>query len=172
MNRANSKQFRILAITPSSRGFGFAVLEGQEHLVNWGVKSVVGDKNAESIKKISELLTLYEPKTIVIQNTLAKDSRRSPRIQILCQEISNLATKHKIKARLFSRTQINKAFFAGEKRTKHEIAKILAKRFPQELGSRLPPERKAWMSADYRMDIFDAVALAMINGLQNERKLS
>jgi len=30
------------------------------------------------------------------------------------------------------------------------------------LASRLPPKRRPWMSEDYRMDIFDAVALALI----------
>jgi hypothetical protein len=39
---------------------------------------------------------------------------------------------------------------------------IIAKRFPEELGSRLPPERKPWMSEDSRMNIFDAVALALV----------
>jgi hypothetical protein len=46
--------------------------------------------------------------------------------------------------------------------TKHELAEILAKQFPEELGSRLPPKRKAWMSEDSRMGIFDAVALALV----------
>ena len=45
MKNIRSKHFRILAIAPSSRGFGFAVLEGQEKLVDWGVKSIKGDKN-------------------------------------------------------------------------------------------------------------------------------
>ena len=35
-----------------------------------------------------------------------------------------------------------------------------SKRFP-ELAPRLPRSRKPWMSEDYRMSIFDAVALAL-----------
>jgi hypothetical protein len=46
--------------------------------------------------------------------------------------------------------------------TKHALAEIIAKRFPEELGSRLPPKRKPWMSEDSRMNIFDAVALALL----------
>ena len=42
------------------------------------------------------------------------------------------------------------------------MAEILVKRFPEELGSRLPPKRRPWMSEDSRMDIFDAVALALM----------
>ena len=44
--------------------------------------------------------------------------------------------------------------------TKQEIAIAIAERFP-ELAPRLPRSRKPWMSEDYRMSIFDAVALAL-----------
>jgi len=40
------------------------------------------------------------------------------------------------------------------------VAQTLAAQFPVELGKRLPPKRRPWMSEDPRMDIFDAVALA------------
>jgi hypothetical protein len=42
------------------------------------------------------------------------------------------------------------------------MAELLAKQFPDELASRLPPKRKAWTSEDARMDIFDAVGLAVV----------
>jgi hypothetical protein len=37
----------------------------------------------------------------------------------------------------------------------------LAKQFPDELASRLPPKRKIYKSEDSRMDTFDAVGLAV-----------
>jgi hypothetical protein len=43
---------------------------------------------------------------------------------------------------------------------KAKTARIVAAKFP-ELRSRLPPERKPWMSEDYRMAIFDAAAFAL-----------
>ncbi len=63
---------------------------------------------------------------------------------------------------LFSHEHVRQVFFADGQGTKHALAEILAKRFPEELGSRLPPKRRAWMSEDSRMDIFDAVALALL----------
>jgi len=45
--------------------------------------------------------------------------------------------------------------------TKDGVAEIIAKQFPDELGSRLPPQRRPWTSEDYRMGIFDAMALAL-----------
>jgi hypothetical protein len=52
---------------------------------------------------------------------------------------------------------VRKAF--PDSKTKHDIALVLADRFP-ELRSWRPRRRKAWMSEDERMNIFDALALA------------
>jgi hypothetical protein len=57
--------------------------------------------------------------------------------------------------------QLQQIYFADGRGTKHALAEIIAKRFPGELASRLPPKRKPWMSEDYRMSIFDAVALVL-----------
>ena len=62
--------------------------------------------------------------------------------------------------RVLSRKQVREVFFANDEGTKQEQAELLAARFPEELGSRLPPKRKPWKSEDSRMDIFDAVAFA------------
>ena len=43
-----------------------------------------------------------------------------------------------------------------------ELVEIVAKRFSDELGQKLPPERKLGNSEDSRMNIFDAVALVLI----------
>jgi hypothetical protein len=40
---------------------------------------------------------------------------------------------------------------------------------PEELASRMPPKRKLWKSEDGRMDIFDAVALAVAFRLKKTR---
>jgi len=162
MNKIQPKHFRILAIAPSTRGFGFAVLEGRETLVDWGVKTVKGDKNIQSLAKVEDLIAHYQPGTLVLEDTSAKNSRRSPRIRKLCQQIIKMASNRKVSIKLFSRDQVMKTFIPDGRGTKHALAEIIAKRFPEELGSRLPPERKPWMSEDSRMNIFDAVALALL----------
>jgi hypothetical protein len=67
-----------------------------------------------------------------------------------------------VSAKLFSRDHVMKTFIADGQGTKHMLAEIMAKRFPEQLGPQLPPKRKLWMSEDSRMSIFDAVALAMV----------
>lgn len=168
----NSKHPRILAIAPSTRGFGFAVLEGLDTLADWGVKSVTGDKNAQSIVKAGELISHYEPDIIALEDCSPKYSRRSPRIRRLGRRLVTLARNQKIKVALFSREKIRETFFGNGHGTKQARAKILAQKFPDEIGFRLPPKRKPWMSEDYRMDIFDAVALALMPRLLKKKQRS
>jgi Holliday junction resolvasome RuvABC endonuclease subunit len=161
MTRIKTKHHRVMAIAPSTRGFGFAVLEGHT-LVDWGVKSVKGDKNSQCMKKLEKLIAQYEPEVIVLQDYSAKGSRRSARIRELGRQIVALASSRKLKVAMFSRERVMRAFFADGQVTKHTLAEVLAKRFPNELGFRLPPKRQPWMSEDSRMDIFEAVALALM----------
>ena len=153
---------RILAIAPSTRGFGFALLEGLDTLVDWGVKSVEGDKNSQSLVKVKELIVRYQPDLIVLQDTSIKPFRRSKRIRTLGKRLITLAATRKVSVVLFSHEQVRRVFFADGQGTKQALAEIVANKFPEELGSRLPPKRRAWMSEDSRMDIFDAVALALV----------
>ena len=162
MNKILPKYPRILAIAPSTRGFGYAVLEGHRILVDWGVKSIKGDKNAGSIVKVEEMIAHYEPQVMVLEDTATKGSRRSARIQALTKRLIAVAGNHNIKVALFSQKQVRRVFFADDRGTKHALAEIIAKQFPEELGFRLPPKRRPWMSQDSRMDIFDAVALALV----------
>jgi Holliday junction resolvasome RuvABC endonuclease subunit len=163
MNTINPKHFRILAIAPSTRGFGFAVLERQDTLVDWGVKTVKnGDKNVQSLEKVKELIAHYQPGVLVLENASAKNSLRSRRIRRLCRQIIKLASTNKVSVKLFSREQVMKTFLPDGRGTKYAVAEIVAERFPEELSQKLPPERKLGNSEDSRMSIFDAMALALV----------
>ena len=84
MNPLPQKHFRILAIAPTTRGFGFAVLDGNETLVDWGVRRIDGKiKNTWSLAMVKKLVARYQPGVMVLQDTLAKSSRRAPRIKAL-----------------------------------------------------------------------------------------
>jgi hypothetical protein len=163
MNTINPKHFRILAIAPSDRGFGFAVLEGRDTLVDWGIKRVQREnKNAKSLKKAEGLIALYRPGVLVLENASAKHSLRSPRIRRLCPQIIKLAATHKLNVKLFSRDEVMKTFLPEGQGTKYAVAEIVAKRFSEELSHKLPTERKLGHSEDSRMSIFNAAALALL----------
>jgi Holliday junction resolvasome RuvABC endonuclease subunit len=160
MSRAYTKDIRVLAIDPSTRGFGFAVLEGPNQLIDWGVKETKKNKNARSLKLIAGLIDRYQPSVVVVEDYTEKGSRRCRRIQELINDISKLAAKRKIRVRSFSRVKVKQAFSQSGAPNKYDIAVAITKRFA-ELAPRLPRFRKPWMSEDYRMSIFDAVALGL-----------
>ena len=118
-------------------------------------------KKRRSIAKVEELIARYHPGVIVLEDYSAKDSRRSPRIQELGKKIVETAKDRQTAVALLSREKVRKVFFTDGQGTKDALAEMLAAKFPEELGLRLPPKRRTWMSKDYRMDIFDAVALAL-----------
>jgi RNase H-fold protein (predicted Holliday junction resolvase) len=100
---ANNK--RVLAIDPYTKGFGFAVLEGPERLIDYGVKKVKGDKNCACLKKFAGLIERYQPEVIVLENPTGKGSRRGQRVKKLLKEILVLAASKRIKAQSFSWSQ-------------------------------------------------------------------
>jgi Holliday junction resolvasome RuvABC endonuclease subunit len=135
------------------------------------VKETKSDKKRRSLKLIDDLIEQYQPNVIVVEDYAGKGSRRCSRIRELINDISKLAAKRKIKVRSFSRAKVKKAFFESGASNKHEIATAIASRFP-ELAPRLPRFRKPWMSEDYRMSIFDAVAFGLtFFHVDNKRKL-
>jgi Holliday junction resolvasome RuvABC endonuclease subunit len=154
------RDIRVLAIDPSTRGFGFAVLEGPNQLIDWGVKETKTDKSRRTLKSIAELIGQYEPGVIVLEDYAGKGSRRCRRAARLIDEIAKLGMRRKVKVIRLSRGDVKQAFASSGAKTKYEIAIAISKRFP-ELAPRLPRFRKPWMSEDYRMNIFDAVGLGL-----------
>src|SRR5665213_1325929 len=152
-----SQQPRLLAVSLSTRGFGYAITEGNIRLVECGKKRIYGDKNAGSLASIEKLIVHYQPEIIMLQDVNANDTRRDKRIKRLHQKVIALAKEHKIKTVELTGKQLRVLLLGREDGTKHDMAECLAKQYPDELASRVPPKRTAWMNADDRMDIFDAV---------------
>ena len=50
MTSLHTNTRRLLAVALSTRGFGFAVLEGDK-LVDWGVKSISKNKNSRTLRR-------------------------------------------------------------------------------------------------------------------------
>jgi hypothetical protein len=149
-----------LGVVASARGIGFAVMEEKSVLVDWGVKTVKGDKNSRSLSNVANLIDHYKPDVIVLENTRLKGSQRRQRVRALNKEMAALAESEGIKVMQFSRKQLNLGLHTQGPGTKHALAEHIAARFPDELGFRLPQKRRAYTNEDGRMDIFHAVALA------------
>ena len=156
-----NKSIRILAIAPLSRGLGYAVMEGPDKLVACGNKAILRDKNAKALAWVNRFIQFYQPDVLVLPNVTAADTRRATRIKTLHRKIVAWAGKQPLKVRLVSVTQVRMQLVGESRATKFAVARTLAEKFPTELETRLPPKRRPWMSEDPRMDIFDAVGLAV-----------
>jgi hypothetical protein len=153
---------------PSSRGFGYALLEGQGELVDWGLKGPSRrrePRNRWCLRQLASLIALHRPDVLILEEVADKESHRGPRARSLIGEMAALADERGVKVRRVSRRRVVRAF-APEDSTKYEIALAVATRFP-ELAWRLPPARKPWMSEDVRMRVFGAVALAFAHAARD-----
>lgn len=166
----NKVQIRILAISLSTYGFGYAVMENGCRLVNYGKKVIPKDKNTKSLAGIEKMMVRSKPEFLVLQDVDAEGTHRAPRIKELHKKVLTLAKKHKLKSVKISQKQLRLTLLGREDGTKQEMAELMASRFSDELSSRLPPKRKPWLSEDSRMDIFDAVGLVAALQLINSQK--
>jgi hypothetical protein len=164
----SNDQKRVLAIDVRSRRFGFAVFEGPNQLLDWGVKNCRPRVNVVMIPAVKKFLTLlddFTPSAIVIRKrTTRKDARKTK----MLRTIEAQAASRRIPIRFISREVVNRAF-VGFESNKYEVASALAQQFPS-LVSRLPKKRKCWQSEDYEMSIFDAAALGIAYFARPEEK--
>jgi len=160
MSTSDIQFLRVLAIDPSPSGFGYVVIEEPSELIDFGTKTVKGDKNFESLKRIEELINYTCPHVIIVEDITKKGALRRERVRRLIRDIIKLAAGQKIKAFTVSRLEAKAIFSRSVAFNKHQIASIIAAQFP-ELRPYLPPPRKSWMPEDSRMSIFDAAALAL-----------
>ena len=150
---------RVLAIDPYSRGVGFAVLEGPECLIDWGIRTTGRADNAKAARVIDKLIDRFRPDVLALEDWDSAGSRRCGRVQKLLDRIA-AAEGSRVLVRLIARRQIRAIGPLPQTGTKHGRACFLAERFP-ELQAFLPPFRKLWMPEDDRMAIFDAVSFAV-----------
>jgi hypothetical protein len=148
---------RILAVDPTCRGFGYAVLEGPETLLDWGM--VRRPYPAVPSDKVEYLLDLYQPQLLVVEDHQARGARRGDRARQLIEAGSRLAKSRRVKVVTVAVTAVRALFGDGKSATKHAIATAITEQFPS-LADRLRPKRRIGPEAE-RMGIFDAVAFGL-----------
>jgi len=160
MTRHRGELRRVLSIRPTSMGFGFAVLEGPESLIDCGVKQAPKYDKTWCLAQAAAFMDQYHLDLVVIEDGASKARRRSSRVGDLVAAIRKLARRRKLPTRTLSRRKVKRAFESTERPTKHRIAVRIAVCFPV-LAPRVPPPRKPWMSEHYNMAIFDAIAVGL-----------
>ncbi|HEY2445037.1 MAG TPA: hypothetical protein VGI20_04795 [Rhizomicrobium sp.] len=156
--RANHEQ--VLAIHPTTTGFGWTLFEGPLSPVDWGVVTVGKDRNARCLARIQELVHRLRPAEIVLEQFEGGTARRSNRVRRLYRSIIQLAQALGIEPRIFEREVIAQVFAGVRAKTRYEIATAIAARI-DAFSHKLPPKRKIWLPDDKRMGLFNAAALAI-----------
>jgi hypothetical protein len=160
MSETPTQPTRILAIDPTTKGFGYVILDLPSHLVAWGMAHVKGEKRTGAIFRFEALLDQFRPDAVVLEDTTAQGSRRYPRVRDLLEALGKIARERGIPVQTVSRLAVIAHFSKDETATKHSIATTLAGAFP-ELAEKVPRKRKIYQSEDERISVFDALSLAL-----------
>ena len=164
-----SVESRILSITPSRSGLGFAIIEDQD-LIIWGNKTVKAkgnlQRNEKSLEKVEALIRRWQPVILVVEDANAKGSWRRARIKELVPKIAALGRRHKVKVELISRRRMMRIFFSEKKATKYALAEYLANLYPEDLAHQLPPKKRLWETEKCIMDAFYAIAFGIAFSLR------
>jgi hypothetical protein len=158
---SRGRKHLVLAIQPLPRGFAFALFEGPLSPLDWGMRDVRGKHvNSRTVERSKEIIRQCEPDVLVLEECGGPHSRRGRRASRLLRLIAHDATSQGIEVHSFARAAIRECFQGVGAVTRYEIAQAIAAQVTA-FGHKLPPLRKAWMSEDVRMGLFDAASLIM-----------
>jgi hypothetical protein len=152
---------RILAIALRSRRFAFAVFEGPDRLLDWGMVFYPLNNYAQraaASKRVASLFALFTPSVVVVGKARLLNTRKSSGVRPILRSIRNEASSRLIPVHFMKRAELKEVFHLFHANSKHEIASMLTQVFP-DLPLELPPKRKIWQSEHTHMALFDAVAL-------------
>ena len=161
MSRTLTQDKCVLAIDPTNRSFAYVVLEGHDRLVDWGFKTPQVHSTAKDLSSLEDLIRRYQPDVIALEDVHDKRSRRCSRVRQLVKKIYALGAKKHIPVKSFSRAAVTRAFGKDGATTKHQIATVIAGRFP-ELAPKLPSPRKLWEQETREMSLFNAMSFALM----------
>jgi len=154
------KNVHVLGLHPSSRGFGWVLLERPGVPFDWGAAQIFGSKkNSRAMIRIEKLFDKYNPAVLCLEQFDRTPSRRTARIRNLYRRIVDAGNARGLEVRIYDRTQIAAALGAASS-TRDDIAATVAERLPA-LRPRLPRSRKPWDNERPTMAMFSAASCAL-----------
>ncbi len=157
---ATKQKGLVLAVHPTSRGFGWVLFEGPLAPVDWGLASAKKGRNARLMARFERLLKRYEPAVLVLEEFDGSITKRVDRIQHLCRAMIHLAASKGLETPVYRRAVINTCFASIGAVTRFEVAQAIAQHI-DAFSHRLPRKRRPWDREDPRQSLFDAAALAL-----------
>jgi hypothetical protein len=151
---------RVLTLDLRTRRFGYVVFAGPHVLLDWGTRSYGDEEHSSLDWRLTNLQASFAPSVILVRLITKRHGFAEPTIRRGFRSLEVFAKRMLITVNLIDQARI-RSFFSGESQVnKHDIAQMIANRFP-ELSWRLPPERKPWQSEPTRQSIFDAASVGV-----------
>src|SRR5258708_544656 len=106
MSQTPTRPTRILAIDPTTKGFGYVILDLPLRLIAWGMAHIEGEKRFGAITRFEALLDQFRPDAVVLEDTTAPGSRRYPRVRDLLERLAKIARERGIQVHTVSRLDV------------------------------------------------------------------
>ena len=150
----------MLALELRNSRFAFAVLQGWTVLEFGSRRHQAGAKGSDAaLEKLRFLLKLYAPSSVVVREPW-RVSQGASQAGVVLRKIRNELRRHDARFETMCRRKIEKFFASQGCSTKHEIASLLALRFPNLEGI-VPRKRRPWEPERHITAIFDAIATSV-----------
>lgn len=150
----------VLAVHPTNAGFGWAALEGPLAVHDWGVSRARIDKNANSLRRLEQILDRLLPETLVLEAFECRQTVARQRITKLCRAIVDLANGRGMEIAIYTRPMIRSTFESVGAVSRQEVAEAIGRQIPM-LAGHVPQRRRAWEGEPHRLQMFSAVAVAL-----------
>ena len=158
-HNADSPELYVLAVHPTSRGFGWVVFNGPTSPVDWGATSARGKRSGRIMQKFEEIADRWQPDILVLEKVDERDGK-SARLRKVARAMADLASFKGMDVAQYGRNDIRAVFASEGAVFRHEIAASVAKRLG-ELSARLPGKRPCGGAEQHQQGLFDAAALAL-----------
>jgi hypothetical protein len=112
------------------------------------------------VRIVLKLLAETGARALVLEAPDAHGSRRRPRIRKLLRATVKAARERKVTVVEVARQTVRKLWLTSGVSNKEEAAARIAAHIPV-LSRLVPPARKCWKSETARVNVFDAVSLAL-----------
>jgi hypothetical protein len=153
---SNGDRVRVIGIAPYSRGFGFAVLENRNRLLDYGVIRIRPWSRRAVAKSLSSVFQLNQPSAVVVERKDVQGSNQR-RLEVIH------AAQQLVREDASGITILTVPGPLGDHgRRADEVWRLVAQQLP-ELQPRLPVRRRPWMSYDERSHLFRAAWLALVS---------
>src|SRR6266487_4130483 len=92
MKASSIQNQRVLAVDPYDQGLGFAVLEGPEELIDWGLKHAENRSGACYTEFLAKLIRRYDPDILITEDGARQGSSRHRETRLLLKRNRRLVS--------------------------------------------------------------------------------